>query len=103
MIICLWVDVPKCIPGVEITEYFSLSFRKVLEKSTCLALFLPLLDCQTDSYLQKFSLSFSKVAKIFTCLGLFFPVPDMRTSCNFHPCVLRLMSSVNIMSILHVQ
>ena len=52
---------------VEIAKYFSLSFRKVSKKSTCLVLFLLVLDRQTDSNFQNFSLSFEKVSKIFGC------------------------------------
>ncbi len=71
--------------GVEITKYFSLSFGKVSKKFTWPALFLPVLDMQTDSNFQNCSLSFGKVSKIFTCSALFLPVPDRRTACHFHP------------------
>ncbi len=75
------------ISGVEITKYFSLSSGKVLKTFTCPALFLPVLDIQTDSDFQNFSLSFGKVSNIFTCQALFLPVPDRWTACNFHPCI----------------
>ncbi len=72
--------------GVEITKYFSLSFVKMSKKFTRPALFLPVLDMQTDSVFQNFSLSFGKVSNIFTCPALFLPVLDRWTACNFHPC-----------------
>ena len=74
------------ISGVEITKYFSLSFGKVSKTFTCPALFLPVLDMQTDSNFLNFSLSSRKVSKIFTCPAQFLPVPNRRTACNFHPC-----------------
>ncbi len=50
--------------GVEITKYFSLSLRKVSKTFACPALFLPVLDMETDSNFKNFSLSFRKVSKI---------------------------------------
>ena len=60
--------------------------EKCQKKNTCPALFLPVLDKQTDSDLKNFSLSFGKVSKVFTLPALFLPVLDRQTACNFHPC-----------------
>ncbi len=64
--------------GVEITKYFGFSFGNVPKRSTCPALFLPVMDRQADGKLKDFNLSFGKVSKIFTCPALFLPVPVLR-------------------------